>query len=427
MKRYKLRKKEVSGGGPNTIRHTTYAPTAYGFKGGKVLARRAGSGDDIEEQVLFESSVDEEALTHLTHARELHRVAPQHQNKSVDLIRQFHNLRQGKSSTVSASHKFDGGASIIVGHGEVSDKHRAARNVYAKTPKEVDEHFGHAPEYADHLKNILSQSKDLVAKGKRVQGDFLFRKGTRKTTSIGPKVSSKENKIKYEMHTPASVGIAFHHEITHGVAHGISPGTVHGNKNVFVPKHEYTPDPKTYSSEDRKAVEHHLHQAQKLIDQHTTTHLTSSHIGEKNKPGHLHMYVNSTVRNGTEPSVSGYEKHLKERGVTEASRLSTRAGQNRRMAHFDSLVKHVEQNKKHFQRTFDVEHHLNQATEHVLKGISHPDVKPTIDGKHEPAGEGIVLSQKDKQHRLRPMVKLVRRSVSQKLLDPLHKMQRFGK
>lgn len=382
---------------------------------------------EINEELITESSVDQEELTHLTHARELHRVAPQYQHMGVELIRQFHNLRQGKKSNITASHKFDGGASIIVGHGEVSDKHRAARGIYAKTPEEVDKHFGHAPEYAEHLKNILIHSKNLVAKGKRVQGDFLFRKGTRKTSTIGPRVRAKENRITYEMHTPASVGIAFHHEITGKVAHGITPGAVHGDKNVFVPKHQYTPHPETYAQKDRDAVEHHLNQAQKLIDKHSTTHLTSEHIGEKNKPGHLHIYVNSTVRSGTQPSVDGYIKHLRARGSLEASKLKTKAGRDRRLSHFNNLADHVERNREHFQRTFDIEHHLNMATKHVLRGVSHPDVKPSIDGVSKPHGEGIVISRKDNKGRIRPLVKLVDRETSQKLLEPSHQQERFGK
>ena len=79
------------------------------------------------------TSVDDEMLGHLTHTKDLPHEAPQHGHTAIDLIHNFHKMRQGQSSNVGASLKTDGGASVHVMHDAkgvgVSDKHRIARGV----------------------------------------------------------------------------------------------------------------------------------------------------------------------------------------------------------------------------------------------------------------------------------------------------------
>ena len=65
----------------------------------------------------------------------------------------------------------------------------------------------------------------------------------------------------------------------------------------------------------------------------------------------------------------------------------------------------------------DIHHHLEQATEHVLKGVHHPDMETSIDGKKS-AGEGVVLQKGG-----RPVAKLVPRKVSTAILNN----PRFGR
>ena len=102
------------------------------------------------------TSVDDEMLGHLTHTKDLPHEDPKHPQTAIDLIDQFHKKRMGQKSSVGASLKTDGGASVHVIHDKdgigVSDKHRRARGVIARTPKEVDKHFGHQPENEANLK-----------------------------------------------------------------------------------------------------------------------------------------------------------------------------------------------------------------------------------------------------------------------------------
>jgi len=223
------------------------------------------------------------------------------------------------------------------------------------------------------------------------------------------------NRITYKAKTDAPLGIAVHTEITHGVAHGVTKGALKHSKNVFVPHHEYKAEPSTYSKEDSDATEHHLNAAEALMKNHTTHHLTPEHIDTK-KGVHFTTYLNRTTRRGETASVEGYKKHLNDEGEKAAGKLKTSAGQEKTKSKFKSLSAHVDKNAHHFQRSLDIRHHLGQATEHVLRGVKHPDMETSIDGKKS-AGEGIVLQKKDKEGKMRPTTKLVPVKVSNAILN----------
>lgn len=234
-------------------------------------------------------------------------------------------------------------------------------------------------------------------------------------------ITTTPNRITYKAKTNAPLGLAVHTEITNGVAHGVTKGALKPSKNVFVPEHEYKADSSTYSKKDREATEHHLNAAEALMKNHTSHHLTPEHIDIK-KGGHFTTYLNRTTRRGETASIEGYKKHLSDEGEKASGKLKTTAAQERTKSKFKDLSDHVDKNSHHFQRSLDIRHHLAQATEHVLKGVEHPDMETSIDGKKS-AGEGIVLQKKDKEGRMRPTTKLVPVKVSNAILNN----PRFGK
>lgn len=223
------------------------------------------------------------------------------------------------------------------------------------------------------------------------------------------------NRITYKAKTDAPLGFAVHTEVSHGVAHAVSKGALKKSKHVFVPEHEYKADPSTYSKEDREATEHHINAAEALMKNHTTHHLTPEHTDTK-KGGHFTTYLNRTTRRGETASVEGYKKHLSDEGDKAADKLKTTAGKEKTKSKFETLKSHVDKNAHHFQRSLDIRHHLGQATEHVLKGVEHPDMETSIDGKKS-QGEGIVLQKKDKTGKMRPTTKLVPVKVSNAILN----------
>lgn len=361
------------------------------------------------------TSVDAALLTHLTHAKDLpHELPGPGHEHGVNLIHEFHKLRTGQPTSIVATHKVDGGASVVVGHDKqgpfVSDKHRHTRGVVARTHEEIDQHFGHSPEYAASLKNVLDHAHHIVNPGHTVQGDLLFTehdKGIRK----GGTVTAHANRIQYGIKTPAKVGIAVHTEITNGVAHKPSKGAISSHPEVFKPDLEFHPNKHPYSEKDRKMTEQHLSAAKELINKNPDhSHLTDEH------QQHFTIYMNRTTRKGTSPSVEGYKSHLEEEGIKKAGTVKTAAAKATHINKFKSLADQVEKNRDAFENTIKINHHLSQATEHVLKGIKHSDMTTKIDGKSSDT-EGVVLLKRDQQKRLRPVAKLVPKEVSHQILN----------
>jgi hypothetical protein len=358
-------------------------------------------------------SVDDDLLGHLTHTKDLPHEAPQHSHAAVDLIRQFHNLRQGKPSTVSASLKHDGGASVHIVHGAdgqvgISDKHRLARGVVAHSDQEIDQHFGKHPGYAEALKHLRNHGHEIVGKGHHVQGDILWTPGDGTSEHKGGKTSYTPNRLTYHAKSSAPVGIAIHTEVSKGVAHAPEKKAIQSSKNIFVPRTDFKPSEHPYSDEDKKAVEHHLGQAEKLLAKHTTEHLTPEH------KEHFTIYNNRVARGNRKPSVAGYASYLRGRGEEAAKKLKSEAGQKKARDKFESLAKHAEDNSEHFQRSLNIRHHLQAATDHALGGVKHPDLETSVDGKQSKT-EGIVIQKKDNEGRLRPVSKLVHSDVQHAL------------
>jgi len=352
-------------------------------------------------------SMDDDLLGHLTHVKDIPHESPKHTMTSVGLIRDFHHLRQGKPSGVTASLKHDGGASDHIIHDKdgrvgVSDKIRLARGVVAYSDEEIDKHFGKHPEYATALKHLRNHGHEIVSPGHHVQGDILWSPGDKSTTK-SDKTEYTPNRITYHAKSSAPLGIALHSEIKKGVAYGLSKRATRSSKNVFVPREDFNPSEHEYKDEDKKAVEHHLGQAEKLISQHTTEHLTPAHIE------HLTIYHNRVARGGRKPSVEGYASYLRSRGEEAAGKLKSEAGKTKARNQFESMAQHVEANKEHFNRSIQIRHHLQSATDHVLNGINHPDLSTSIDGKKS-RGEGVVLRVNN-----RPAAKLVHSDIQHAL------------
>lgn len=350
-------------------------------------------------------------LGHLTHTKDIPHEMPEHGSSAISMLQDFHNLRQGLPSPVSASLKHDGGSSIHVGHDRhgvwVSDKHRIARGIQARTPEEVKQHFGQHPEYAEALTHVLNHGHEVVPRGKHLQGDLLFTPGDKNAKQIAGTTAYTPNRITYKAKTKAPVGVAFHTEVTKGVAHSPTEAPK-SSPNIFVPQHEFTPDPKSYSEKDRQAVNAHLSAAKELMNGHTRAHLTGSHIQN------FTIYNNRATRRDEEASVPGYIKHLHTEGQKAAAKLSTEIGKKRKLEHYNGLIQHVRDNAHHFNTSLKIRNHLEAATNHLLQGVSHPDLSTKIDGKTSP-GEGLVLGYKDSEGRTRPTAKLVPRSVTHAL------------
>lgn len=359
------------------------------------------------------TSLDNELLGHLSHVKDIPHEDTQHGNTSLDLLEQFHRLRQGLPSTISASLKHDGGASVHIvnnnGRIGVSDKWRIDRGEIAYTPEDVDKYFGHAPEYAASLKHLLVHGGDIVQRGEHLQGDLLYTPHDTHRREMGGTTTYTSNRVTYRGRTKAPIGLALHTQVVNGVAQALT-GSPRKSKNIFIPDYRYKPDPHNYTLEARNAVDYHIRKAREILADHDTSHHTPEHKTR------YATYINSTVRSGTRPTVKGYIKFLQQQGAAEVAKLKSEAGRQRKQQYYQGLVDHVTANAEGFHRSMQLRHHLQEATDYLVGSIRHPDLQTAIDGS-ESEGEGVVLARTDKQGRQRPIAKLVTSRVQRALLN----------
>jgi hypothetical protein len=353
-------------------------------------------------------------LDHLPHCKNIfHEAESQNEDLGHNLIWIFHNIRQGKKNQIldkyRASLKVDGRASIHLIHDNfgvgISDKHRFKRGIIARNINDIDKHFGHEPEYADHLKSVFPHTKEIVNAGYHVQGDLLYTQ----LVHIDKKndhIEVTPNMITYSIKTGASMGIAVHSEIKGNKSYILYKEALKRSSNIFVPKIEYDDSVCTYSKPDCAAVEKNLKLANKIIQNHTNTYLT---------PRHKHyftLYINKTNRTKEKCSINGYMQYLEMVREKHIEKIKSHAGKEKaKRYHFSEIELYLQENLEHFQKSIDLHRYLEDATEHVLNGIQHHDMITSINGEKS-QGEGIVLYYNNK-----PISKLVSKTISNVILN----------
>jgi hypothetical protein len=155
--------------------------------------------------------------------------------------------------------------------------------------------------------------------------------------------------------------------------------------DVHLVNHTVSKSEQKLSAGDKKAVLTHVAAASKLLKAHSYNHLG----------GHeetLRRYVNSTVQSGEKPNVEGYKKHLAARWNKDIEGVKTEKAKNAKAASRDAALSHVDTNKEHFKRSFDIHHHVQQATNllaNSLNKTAHGGYEHHI-GEKESGPEGFV-------------------------------------
>jgi hypothetical protein len=134
----------------------------------------------------------------------------------------------------------------------------------------------------------------------------------------------------------------------------------------------------------RKAVEH-MAAAKNLSKDHSHNH----HEGHEET---LLRYANSTVDTGEKPSAKGYTKFLQGYHQKLIDKVKTDKAKTQKTETMRAAINHVNDNLDKFDKTFDIHHHIHQATQAVANALSktaHGGYSHHIDGQ-EAAGEGFV-------------------------------------
>jgi len=282
-------------------------------------------------------------------------------------------------------------------NGRVGVKYKGAGSHYNFSHSDIDKQHGHKPYLAHPLHALLSHVGKVLPKGHgEYQGGFMSTPETRVIS--GGKISHTPNTLKYETDAKSEEGkklkkskvsTVIHTKIdAEGRAHPITDAKGFGSHpDVHQVDHIVGKDERKLSPEHQKAVNHHVREAEKLMKDHTYGHLA----GHKD---HLETYINSTVRSGDTPSVSGYKAHLAAHHDKKIAAVKMEKTKAAKTAEKNNSLAHVDKNKSAFQRSFDIHHHVQQATNHLARGLDAASKHPfqtSIEG-NKSGGEGYVAN-----------------------------------
>jgi hypothetical protein len=367
-------------------------------------------------------AASEDKLTHLEHAED-HVINAGEQG----FAHAFHNLEdtkdqiQGKKNKTKITTKYDGSPSIVFGHHPENGKFFvASKSAFNKDPKlnytfeDIERNHGHAPGLVQKLKHALEHLPKVAPSSGVYQGDVMHSGGIKSESNPhgdimdeGGKYHFKPNTITYS--TPhgstegkkiakSKFGVAIH-----TAYEGTTLENMKAQYGADLSKFKTHPDVHTISvveegghtkmtPDQEQTYNHHIQAATSSFKQ-TPKKAYSALTGHDE---HLKTYINSTVRDGTKPSVEGYTSHLQQKHLREIAKVKTAKAIGTKTEKMNADLAHVKKNKNHFQSILDMHHHLQKAKDQLVSALSaKPRFEHTIGGvKTKPEGYVVVRNNR---------------------------------
>jgi hypothetical protein len=303
-------------------------------------------------------------------------------------LNSVHNALLGKKGDVHISTKWDGAPSIVYGvHPTTKQFFVATKGAFNKTPKinyteeDIDANHGHAPGLAEKLKVALRELPKIMPKNGGVyQGDVLHT--PEDIQSKNGRYNFTPNTITYSQDTNSpegkkiknsSLGIVTHTKYTgKGDLTSMSASPLddktreqfkdHPDVHHVDPRIDINPS--NYTPEEQKEFLNHMENARIAYS--------------KMKPeapdalaGHgaaMEQHVNQMVRAGGLPSTEGYANMLTDQTNKKIEALKTEKGKEKYIQQHAALMKHISDNRDHFDKAFQLHGHL-QGAKNVLTRI----------------------------------------------------------
>lgn len=278
--------------------------------------------------------------------------------------------------------------------GKVGVKYKGPGAQYNFSQKDVEKQYSKKPYIVGPMSSILSHvHKVLPEKPGEFQGGFLSTPETRKEED--GHISHTPNTIRYSVPkgseegkkiAKSKVSLVIHSELNK--AGNASPADASKFKNhpdVHLMSHTVSAEDRKVSPEAKKKALEHIAAAKKLAKDHSHDH----HEGHEET---LLRYANSTVDTGEKPSSSGYKKYLEKYHQKRIDSVKTEKAKSQKRAEMETAIRHVNDNADKFDRSFNIHHHIQQATYAVADSLSktaHGGYTHHIDNE-KAAGEGFV-------------------------------------
>jgi hypothetical protein len=345
-----------------------------------------------------------ESIPHLRHlAGESHFYGEQETDDELKRLEHLHKHLSGEQSNVeSISMKADGSPSFNMGYvkdpsdGETKFgvAYKGAARGFAFSQDDVNKLFAHNEGLKSKMSQLLEHGSKIVRPYHGlIQGDFMGSKQDKTIRKEGNKIKFKENTIDYGIDKNSSEGkainkakimVALHTRIDgENKEFNLHPNKFQHHDDVAVFNNKVYHNPENYTEEQKQDFEKNFSKAKEHLSQirdHTSL--------VDGLTDHLQTYVNSTVREDTNPTVAGFRAHLKEKLSKQVDKLKSEKGRQKKTDEMNSNLFRVDENAKDFKHLFAAHTHLDKAKniltdslnsgeqhyEHEIKGEqTHPE------------------------------------------------------
>lgn len=355
------------------------------------------------QQHLIES-LDIEKLKHLEHLEDhiFHggHQGVQHASETLsDVVAALEGkTRKHFNQQTKITVKYDGAPSIVFGIDPRTDRFFVGtKSVFNKQPKaayndeDIEQMYSHSPGLIQKLKTALEQlPKIMPPTGGVFQGDIMYEKNDVKDD--GKSYSFTPNTITYSVNKDSSIGRQINNANIGVVVHTKYTGkSLSDMKASFdVNQHLFKNDPEVHMINPEinqaaiKPIERKVYQSH--IDNAIKVYSALPDDVFNIADGHdqlIKIYVNTCVRDQTQPSANGYLSFVKQRNKKEIEQLKTPAGKQKRKQKAAVIESHIKNHIDSFDAIFKIHDNLQKAKDVVVQALSRVDTgfKTTIGGK----------------------------------------------
>lgn len=368
----------------------------------------------------------EEKLTHLEHAED-HAINAggdgyTHAKNSLQAV---HGALTGNPQTnASVTTKYDGSPSIVFGHHPETGKFFvASKSAFNKNPKinytedDIEANHGHAPGLVEKLKSALKHLPKVTPKEGVFQGDVMH-SGVKSKSNPNGDVEMKDGVAHFKPNTitytapddetdavkKSKFGVAVHTSY-HGPTFdqmkanfNTDVGNFKSNKDVHMINVHHDMSGVEYTPAQKEAFNTYMGNAESAHKKLAKGGYDA--VGDDRHTDLLKTYINKTVRDGSQPSVEGYQSHLQNEGEKAAGKVKTLATQEKRRGEYSGMVNDVESNKDHFSNLLDLHSNLQQAKNQLTHALSSHSRYGHFIGDKETKPEGFVVSLNNRPTKL---------------------------